>query len=89
METKISSNQQAVDVIRAYRINFLKEKLKLRAEIQRHLSTGRKRDVAELSDERYAAAGYLGNPDENLANAVGRLREMEGTNGVASGVTVS
>jgi hypothetical protein len=47
------------------------------AENQRHLSTARRRWATMLSDRRYAAAGYVGDPDENLTNGQKKLREMQ------------
>lgn len=72
--TTKSSAEQIADAARAVEIETLKDKARLYSELQLHLTTARKRNATRLSDERYAAAGYVGDPDLNLIDAVNRLR---------------
>jgi hypothetical protein len=73
----MSNEQRFVEAERAVKIETLKLKLKSYREIALHLSTARKRYTAQLSDERYAAAGYVGDPEENLISAVNNLRGVQ------------
>jgi hypothetical protein len=61
----------------AVEIKMLKSIVSTYAEAQRHMSVARRRWGTMLSDRRYAAAGYTGDPDENLAKTLERLREMQ------------
>jgi hypothetical protein len=49
------------------------------ADAQRHMSVARKRWSTMLSDRRYAASGYVGDPDVNLVKSLEKLREIQKT----------
>jgi hypothetical protein len=80
-----SSAEQAEEAARAARMQMMKDKASLFAAIQLHLSTARKRNSTELSDEKYAASGHVGDPEQNLIEAVQSLRD--GFHGAPTGTT--